>query len=91
MGFHEVCGDAGQGIHGMGEFLGHGPWERVAPDLSLEILARNLGSHNRDVAFGARCQEGCDTAPSPITLTCTRGGLQARCHQPSSVDSSRAS
>lgn len=32
------------------------------PDLFREILAHNLGSQDRDVAFGARCQGVCDTA-----------------------------
>lgn len=41
------------------------PLERVIPDSFREILARNLGSHDRDVTFGARCQEGCGVAPVP--------------------------
>ena len=56
--------------------------ERVAPALFREILARNLGSHDRDATLGSRCHEGCDMAPSQIhSLTCTRGGMQTHTHQ----------
>lgn len=39
-------------------------WERVTPDLLREDLARSLGSsHDRDVAFDARCHEERDAVP----------------------------
>lgn len=51
--------------------------ERVHPAIFRELLARNLGSHDRDVPFSGNAMRAvtCDMTPSPIpNLTRTRGG-----------------
>ena len=80
--FMRFAGARGKGAMAWATCQGVEPWERVAPDLYREILARNMGTHDKDEALGTRCHEGCDAAPSPIhTLTCTRGGMQTHTHQ----------
>lgn len=51
---------------------------RVDHALSLEILARKVGSHNWDVAIGGRYHEGYDKALFLFyALTRAKGGVQA--------------
>ena len=80
--YMRFAGARGKGAMAWATSQGTEQREKVEPDIFREVLARNLGSHDRDTPFGARCHEGCDTAPSPVhTLTCTRGGMQTNTHQ----------
>lgn len=48
---------------------------REAKGLFREILARNSGSHDQDMALGTPCHKNCDTARTPThSLTSTREG-----------------
>lgn len=76
-------GAKGEGAMARAICQGIGNREVVDPSLFQEILTRNhVGSRDRNVPFGGKYHEGCDTAPSHVNpLTCTREGMQAHPHQ----------